>query len=91
MGTKRRVTIKIKECFVNLNGYPATTNLNIILLGSYDVLICMVWLEKQGVDINCLEKTIQCVCQGGHIWLVREKSKPVSVQQITTLHLKKKC
>ena len=40
-GTKWKVLEIVKECEVNLNGFPTKLNLNILPLGSYDVLITM--------------------------------------------------
>ena len=41
IGTKHKVLELVKECEVNLNGFPMKVNLNILPLGSYDVLIGM--------------------------------------------------
>ena len=40
-GTKHKVSEIVKECEVNLNGFPMKVNLNILPLGLYDVLIGM--------------------------------------------------
>ena len=40
-GTKWKVSEIVKECEVNLNGFLMKVNLNILPLGSYDVLINM--------------------------------------------------
>ena len=39
--TKHKVSEIVKECEVNLNGFLKKVNLNILPLGSYDVLIGM--------------------------------------------------
>ena len=41
IGMKHKVSEIIKECEVSLNGFPTKINLNILPLGSYDVLIGM--------------------------------------------------
>ena len=43
--TKWKVSEIVKECEVNLNGFPTKVNLNILPLGLYDILISMEWLE----------------------------------------------
>ena len=58
MGTKGKVTHKLPKFVVNLNGYETELNLNILPLGSYDVLMGMDWLEKHKEIVNCLDKTI---------------------------------
>ena len=40
-GTKWKVSEIVKECEVNLNGFFAKVNMNILLLGSYDIIIGM--------------------------------------------------
>jgi hypothetical protein len=39
--TKRRINDLVKDCAVNMNGVNTKTDLNIILLSSYDCLISM--------------------------------------------------
>ena len=39
--TKRKVSELVRDCEVDINGFPAKVDLNILTLGSYDVLICM--------------------------------------------------
>ena len=44
VGTKWKVSEIVKYCEVILNGFPMKLNLNILTLGSYDILIGMEWL-----------------------------------------------
>ena len=57
---KRKVSKIVKECEVNLNGFLMEVNLNILPLGSYNVLIGMDWLEQHHVMLDCLHKSILC-------------------------------
>ena len=67
-GTKLKVSEIVKYCEVNLNRFPMKVNLNIIPLGSYDILINMDWLEQHHVILNCLQKSILCTgSQGNHV------------------------
>ena len=43
-GAKRRVLAKINNYFLSIAGQPITTYLNVLPLGSYDILIGMDWL-----------------------------------------------
>lgn len=45
-GAKRRVISKFKSCPIEIAEQPVTTDLNVLPLGSYDILIGMDWLEK---------------------------------------------
>ena len=40
-GTKRKVSELVKYCDIDMNSFPTKVDLNILLLGSYDVLIRM--------------------------------------------------
>ena len=51
-GAKRRVTTKIDNFPIVLENHPIKTNLNVLPLGSYDILIRMDWLEKHWSLIN---------------------------------------
>eukprot|EP00253_Pinus_taeda_P019720 PITA_19720 len=57
-GAKRRVLGKINNCSLSIAGQPITTDLNVLPLGSYDILIGMDWLEKHWSLVNCKTKTI---------------------------------
>jgi hypothetical protein len=46
IGTIRKVVYFISDYEFNLDGKNIRTNLNILLLGSYDVIIRMNWLGK---------------------------------------------
>ena len=41
-------------------------DLNILPLGSYDILIGMDWMEKHKVNPNCFDKTFTCVDDKGN-------------------------
>ena len=59
-GTKRNVSELVKYCKIDMSGFPAKVDLNRLPLGSYDVLICMCWLEQHHVMLDCLNKSILC-------------------------------
>ena len=65
-GTKRKVSKIVKDCEVNLNGFPTRINLNILPIGSYDILIGMGWLEKHHVMLDCLHKSILFIDNQGN-------------------------
>jgi hypothetical protein len=44
-GAKRKVTEMVKSCLMDMNGLSTREDLNILLLGSYDCLIGMDWLD----------------------------------------------
>jgi hypothetical protein len=48
-----------------LNGVNTNADLNIIPLGSYDILIGMDWLDKHHVVLYCNNNTFTCVDDKG--------------------------
>eukprot|EP00253_Pinus_taeda_P028842 PITA_28842 len=57
-GAKRRVGAKIKDCSFTIAGQPVMADLNVLPLGSYDILIGMDWLEKHWSLVDCKTKII---------------------------------
>ena len=57
-------------------------NLNILPLGSYDLLIGMDWLENRKAMMNYWDKTPQCIDEEGEPFILKGKPKPISVRQI---------
>ena len=50
--TKRKVTHTLPQTAIKLNDFQKEVNLNILALGSYDLLIGMDWLEKNKALMN---------------------------------------
>ncbi len=63
--TKRKVTNCVERWELVMNGFPNQVKLNVLPLGSYDVLIGMDWLEKHRVMLNCFDKTFTCLNEKG--------------------------
>jgi len=63
--TKRIINELIKECPINMNGTNTKAYLNIILLGSYDCLIGMDWLENHHVVLDCYNKVFTYLDEEG--------------------------
>ena len=63
-GTRRKVTSFVKKCDFIMNGLKTHVDLNILPIGSYDLLIGMDWLEKHRVILNCYDKGNTIVVKG---------------------------
>ena len=50
--TKRKVVNYVESCNLMMNWFETKVKLNVLPLGSYDVLIGMDWLEKHQVILN---------------------------------------
>jgi hypothetical protein len=70
-GTKRRINELVKGCPINMNGTNTKEDLNIILLGYYDCLIGMDWLEKHHVVLDCYNKVFTCLDEEGNSRIVQ--------------------
>ena len=44
-----------------LDDFLTHVNVNILHLGSYDLLIGMYWLEEKIFLLNCFDKTFTCI------------------------------
>ena len=56
--TKHKVISLDRNCKLIMNDFLMHVNINIIPLGSYDLLIGMDWLEEHKVVLNCFDKTL---------------------------------
>ena len=69
--------------------FKTQVKLNVLPLGSYDVLIGMDWLEKYQVVLNWFEKTFNFLDDKGERITVKRIPRKVSVRQISALQMKK--
>ena len=60
-GTKRRVHDMVKSCSISLNGVNTSVDINIIPLGSFDILIGMDWLDKYHIVLDYHRKAFTCL------------------------------
>jgi hypothetical protein len=74
-----------------MGGLPTRATLNIIPLGSYDLLIGMDWLAAYKTKLDCYHKTLECVNEEGRNTTLQGIQKPISVKQISALQMKKYC
>ena len=51
----------VEKCSLIMNGMINSVDLNVLPLGSYDVLIGMDWLEAHKVKHNCYNNTFECM------------------------------
>ena len=86
---KWKVLEIFKECQANLNAFLTKVNLNILPLGSYDIIIGMDWLEQHHVMLDCLHKSILCTDSQENQMKVQGIPKKVFVRQISALQAKK--
>ena len=64
-------------------------DLNVLPLGSYDVLIGMDCLEAHRVNLDCYNKTFECMDEEGKPIVVKGIPKVISIRQVSAMQLKK--
>ena len=57
-------------CALNLGDFVTRTNLYVTILGSYDVVIGMEWLELHEAILNCKMKWLILVDDEGQRWVI---------------------
>ena len=90
-GTKRKVNEVVEKCPLVINGLSTCIDMNVLPLGSYDVVIGMDWLEAHRVNLDCYNKTFECMDGEGNPVVVKGKTKVISIRHISAMQLKKFC
>ena len=68
-----------------MDGLFTYANLNILPLGSYDILIGMDWLEAHKVKLDCYNKTFECIDEEGNPRVVRGIPNVISIRHISIM------
>ena len=61
-----------------MDGLVTYVDLNVLPLGSYDVLIGMDWLEAHIVNLDCYNNTFECMDEEGNVKVVEDIPKVIS-------------
>ena len=61
------------------------THLNILPLGSHNMLLGMDWLYLNKTKVDCYEKDIDCVDDNAEPRFLQGKKKATSVRMVTTM------
>ena len=82
-GTKRKVGELVEKCPLVMNGSITCVDLNVLPLGSYDILIGIDWLEAHRVNLDYYNKTFECIDEEGNPIVVKGIPKLISVRQVS--------
>ena len=88
-GAKIKVISFVKNCTIKMDQFESFVKLNVLPLGSYDMLIGMDWLEKHRVVLNCFDKTFTCVNNGRETVNVKGISRKTTIRRVFALQLKR--
>ena len=72
-----------------MDGLVTYADLNVLPIGSHDILIVMDWLEAHKVKLDCYNNTFECLDEEGNLRVVRGIPKVISIRHISAMHLKK--
>ena len=75
----------VEKCPLVMNGLVTCVDLNVLPLGSYDVLIGMDWLEAHTTKLNCYNKTFECTDEEGNPTVVKGILKVISLRQVSAM------
>ena len=73
---------------------PTSMHLNVLPLGSYNMILGMYWLYIHRNKVDHYDKAIECLDDVGERRMLRGKKKPTSMRMVTTMQEKcshKKC
>jgi hypothetical protein len=89
IGTKRKVVDFVSDFEFGLDGQNMRTNLNILPLGSYDMIIGMDWLDQHKEVLDFYTKILSYKDDFGTVRTTQGIQKPVSVGQVSMMQLNK--
>jgi hypothetical protein len=74
-------------CALNLGEFVTRVNLYVMILGSYDVVIGMDWLESHEAILNCKTKHLSLIDDEGQRQVIVGWNQGVSLRFISSIHL----
>jgi hypothetical protein len=86
-GAKQKVGGKVTGCSLNLGEFIIRANLYIMILGSYDVVIDMDWLESDEEILNCKKKWLNLVDDEGQRHVIVASNQGFSLRFISSFQL----
>jgi hypothetical protein len=85
----QKVGGKVTGCTLNLGELFTSANLYVTILGSYDIVIGMDWLESHEAILNYKTKQLSLVNDEGHRRVIVGRNQGVSLRFFSSLHLRK--
>ena len=76
------------KCPLVMDGLVTCVDLNVLPLGSYDVLIGMDQFEAHREKIDCYNKTFECLDEEGNLRIVKGIPKVISGRKSSAMQLK---
>ena len=68
-----------------MDGLATYADLNVLPLGSYDVLIGMDWLETHRANIDCYNTNFECLDDKGNLRVVKGFPEVISIRKSSAI------
>jgi hypothetical protein len=88
-GAKQKVGGKVIDYSINLGYFLMKSNLYVMILGSYDIVLGMEWLELHDAILNCETKWLSLMDDVGQSRAIVGRNQGVSLRFISSLQLQK--
>ena len=88
IGTKKIVHYWVISCALELNSMFTSTHINMLLLGSYNMLLGMHWLYIHKTKVDCYDKAIECLDDDEEKRILQGKKKATSMRMVTSMQAK---
>jgi hypothetical protein len=85
----QKVGGKVTGCAINQGEFVMRDNLYVTILGSYDVVIGMDWLETHEANLNFKTKRLSLVDDEGQRLVIVGRNQGVSLRFVSSLQLRK--
>ena len=79
----------VKKCPLVMDGLVTHADLNVLPLGSYDVLIGMDWMEAHRAKLDCSNKTFEFLGEEKKLKVVKGIPKVISGRNYSAMQLNK--
>jgi hypothetical protein len=87
--SKQKVGGKTTDCSINLGDFVVKVDIYVMILGSYDIVIGMDWLESHDAILNCNTKLLSLIDNLGQSRGNVGRNQGVSLRFISSLQLQK--
>lgn len=75
----------VRACAFELNSMPTSVHLNVLPLGSYNMLLDMDWLYHHKTKVDCYDNDIECLEDDGQKKILHGKNNPTSLRMVTVM------
>lgn len=88
-GSKISIESLVKECVVDLAPFTTTSDLRILPLCLYGVILGMDWLSAHRARMDCYHKILSCVDDCGVESVILWVRRPIFIRTISFMNLKR--